>query len=47
MKHYVIVIAAVMHFDLVIRFVVAPGFGDQINIIVVYAEFYKPDFQSG
>lgn len=45
MKHYVIVFVAIMDFEFMIRFVVAPGFGDQINKIV-YAVFYKPDFQS-
>lgn len=44
-QRYVIVFAAVMDFELVIRFVVAPCPGDQVNEIV-YAVFDKPDFQS-
>ena len=45
MQRYIIVFAAVMHFKLMIRFVVAPCSGDQINEIVD-AVFDKPDFQS-
>ena len=44
-QRYIIVFAAVMHFKLMIRFVVALCSGDQINEIVD-AVFDKPDFQS-
>ena len=44
-QRYIIVFVAVMHFELVIRFVVAPSSGDQVNKIID-AVFDKPDFQS-
>ena len=44
-QRYIIVFIAVMDFELVIRFVVAPSSGNQVDEIVD-AVFDKPDFQS-
>ena len=44
-QRYVIVLAAVMYFEFVVRFIVAPSAGNQVDKIV-YAVFDKPDFQS-
>ena len=43
-QRYVIVLAAVMHFEFVVRFIIAPCAGNQVDEIVD-AVFDKPDFQ--